>query len=146
MGVPFDLNHANPLTAAPPLARGDLFSTWQMGYKFFRVDLSVDEREWSFHLGSTGCISASAVRPPATECAQPDRMRVELKGDPLREVVRLDLESLAAAARAASYVVCTGDYAAVSACAPAYATTGLQLSTGACADAFCAGQRLWSLK
>ena len=34
LGVPFDLNHANPLTAAAPLDRGELFWSWQLGYKF----------------------------------------------------------------------------------------------------------------
>jgi uncharacterized repeat protein (TIGR04052 family) len=125
VGVPFDLNHANPLAAAAPLDRGEMFWNWQSGHKFLRADLAVAGHEWAFHLGSTGCSSASALRPPAQPCAQPNEMRIELKGDPLHGVVRLRLDSLIAAAQAASYVVCTGDYQVDPACRDAYAATGL---------------------
>ncbi|MGH8236460.1 MAG: MbnP family copper-binding protein [Steroidobacteraceae bacterium] len=126
VGVPFELNHANPLAAAAPLDRGDMFWNWQSGHKFLRADLAVAGHAWSFHLGSTGCSSASALRPPAQPCAQPNEMRIELKGNPLRDVVRLRLAPLIAAAQAANYVVCTGDYAHDPACRAAYAATGLQ--------------------
>jgi uncharacterized repeat protein (TIGR04052 family) len=126
VGVPFELNHSNPLAAAAPLDRGEMFWNWQSGHKFLRADLSVAGREWSFHLGSTGCSSASALRPPAQPCAQPNELRIELKGNPLRDVVRLRLEPLIAAAQSANYVVCTGDYEHDPACKDAYAATGLQ--------------------
>lgn len=145
LGVPFELNHANPLTAAPPLNRGELLWSWQTGYKFLRADLAIDGREWSFHLGSTGCASASALRPPAAPCARPNRMRVALEGEPLAGVIQLDLDALAAAARAASYVVCTGNYQHDPACAAPYAMTALDAASGACPDTRCAQQRLWRL-
>ena len=126
VGVPFELNHANPLTAAAPLDRGEMFWNWQSGHKFLRADLVVAGRDWSFHLGSTGCSSASALRPPAQPCAEPNAMRVELKGNPLRDVVRLQFSQLIAAAQWANYEVCTGDYAHDPACRDAYAATGLQ--------------------
>ena len=126
VGVPFELNHANPLTAPPPLERGEMFWNWQSGHKFLRADLAIADREWAFHVGSTGCSSASALRPPAQPCAQPNEMHVELKGDPLSGVVLLRLKPLVAAAQAANYVVCTGDYQVDPACKEAYATTGLQ--------------------
>jgi uncharacterized repeat protein (TIGR04052 family) len=126
VGVPFELNHSNPLTAAPPLDRGEMFWNWQSGHKFLRADLAVASREWSFHLGSTGCSSASALRPPAQPCTQPNEMRIELKGDPLRGVVRLRLEPLIAAAQSANYVVCTGNYEHDPACRDVHAATGLQ--------------------
>jgi uncharacterized repeat protein (TIGR04052 family) len=129
VGVPFALNHANPLTAAAPLDRGEMFWTWQSGYKFLRAD--------SFHLGSTGCSSSSALRPPQAPCAQPNRMRVELRGDPLHGVIRFQSPPLA---------TCTGNYAHDVACQEAYATTGLQPETGMCPDPYCAGQRLWVLE
>lgn len=146
IGVPFELNHGNPLAAAAPLDRGEMFWNWQSGHKFLRADLAVASHEWSFHLGSTGCSSASALRPPAQPCAQPNEMRIELKGDPLRNVVRLRLAPLIAAARAANDVVCTGDYAHDPACREAYATTGLQPETGTCSDDHCTQQRLWILQ
>jgi hypothetical protein len=64
-------------------------------------------------------------------------MRVELKGDPLRGIVRLRLEPLISAARAANYVVCTGEYEHEPACKAAYAATGLQPGVE---------QSLWILK
>lgn len=146
IGVPFELNHANPLTAGPPLDRGDMLWSWQSGHKFLRADLAVDGREWSFHLGSTGCSSASALRPPAAPCAQPNQMRVELRGDPLRQVVRLRLAPLLAAARAADYAICTGSYAHDPACTSAYASTGLSAQSGTCPDEYCTEQRLWALE
>jgi uncharacterized repeat protein (TIGR04052 family) len=137
VGVPFELNHSNPLTAAPPLDRGEMFWSWQSGHKFLRADLAVASHEWAFHLGSAACSSASALRPPAQPCAQPNAMRIELKGDPLSGVVRLQLQTLIAAAQAANYVVCTGDYLVEPACKEAYAATGLQPGTT---------QRLWELQ
>ena len=137
VGVPFELNHSNPLAAAAPLDRGEMFWNWQSGHKFLRADLAVAGREWSFHVGSTGCSSASALRPPAQPCALPNEMRIELKGNPLRDVVRLRLEPLIAAAQTANYVVCTGDYEHDPACKDAYAATGLQPGVS---------QSLWVLK
>lgn len=137
VGVPFELNHANPLAAAAPLDRGEMFWNWQSGHKFLRADLAVSGHEWSFHLGSTGCSSASALRPPAQPCAQPNEMRIELKGNPLRDGVRLRLDPLIAAAQTANYGVCTGDYEHDPACKDAYAATGLQPGVG---------QSLWVLK
>jgi uncharacterized repeat protein (TIGR04052 family) len=133
VGVPFALNHANPLTAAAPLNRGELFWTWQSGYKFLRADF--------FHLGSTGCSSASALRPPKEPCTQPNRVRVELRGDPLNGVVRFQLPAIVA-----NRVACTGNYAHDAACKEAYATTGLQPETGMCPDPYCARQHLWTLE
>lgn len=137
VGVPFALNHGNPLVAGAPLDRGEMFWNWQSGHKFLRADLAVAGHEWSFHLGSTGCSSASALRPPAQPCMQSNEMRVELKGDPLSGVVRLRLASLVAAAQSANYLVCTGDYLIDPACKDAYAATGL--SPGA-------QQSLWVLQ
>ena len=138
VGVPFELNHANPLTAPPPLDRGDLFWTWQTGYKFLRADFMLDGKEASFHLGSTGCSSASALRPPAAPCAQPNRLKIRLAGDPLQAVVRFHAGVLGAGA-------CTGNYAHDPACATGYASTGLEVHSGQCADEHCSTQKLWTL-
>ena len=143
--VPFALNHANPLTATAPLDRSELFWTWQAGHKFLRVDLLDAGREWSFHLGSTGCSSASALRPPAAPCAQPNVMRVEITGiDPLHQSIQLQLHEFVSSMRAAEHAICTGNYAHDPACADIFAKTGLQADTGACPNNRCEGQRLWS--
>jgi uncharacterized repeat protein (TIGR04052 family) len=152
VGVPFALNHANPLAAAAPLHRAELFWTWQSGYKFLRADLadgpgeagSEGARQWAFHLGSTGCVSASALRPPAAACAQPNLMTVQLRGfDPLRRGIGVNLDGLVAAMRAARHEICMGDYAGTPACAAVFALTGLDPLAGVCAGARCGSQRLF---
>jgi len=146
VGVPFALNHANPLTAPSPLDRADMFWAWQTGYKFLRVDVAIGGHDSVFHLGSTGCSSASALRPPVSPCAEPNSTRVELAGfDPKYSVIRLNLAPLVAALRTSSGVACTGEYAQVAACAAAYATTGLNIDTGHCDDDACSSQSLFEL-
>jgi uncharacterized repeat protein (TIGR04052 family) len=146
VGVPLELNHGNPLTAPAPLDRGDMFWAWQSGHKFLRADLAGDAHEWSFHLGSTGCSSASALRPPQHGCAQPNLIRVELEGEPLHSTVRLRVDRLAAAMRAADFITCTGDYARDPACTAPFTLTALRAESGTCAGASCGGQQLWTLE
>lgn len=146
IGVPFELNHGNPLTASAPLDRGDMVWAWQSGHKFLRVDLATEAREWSFHLGSTGCSSASALRPPQHPCARPNLIRVELAGDPLHWTIRLRVDRLVAAMRAADFVTCTGEYARDPACAAPFALTALRADSGTCAQASCREQQLWTLE
>jgi uncharacterized repeat protein (TIGR04052 family) len=132
LGVPFDLNHANVLQATAPLNRGDLFWTWQSGYKFLRLDVRSQNREHAFHLGSTGCSSASALRPPSQPCAQPNLIKIELRGlDPLKQPIVFNVNDLVTALNAADRP-CTGDYGQSTACAAAFATTGLDLASGRC--------------
>jgi uncharacterized repeat protein (TIGR04052 family) len=147
VGVPFDLNHANPLTAAAPLDRGELFWSWQLGYKFLRADLTDGEREWSFHLGSTGCVSASSVRPPSTPCARPNRIRVQIEDiDPLQAPILVRLDQLVTAMRTVDHAICTGDYAETPGCVEIFARTGLSVETGACPEDVCRTQRLFAPK
>lgn len=147
VGVPFDMNHADPLRAAAPLDRTDMFWAWQSGHKFLRVDLRDADRSWSFHLGSTGCSSASALRPPQSACAQPNTVIVELTGfDPTRQAVRVPIETWMEAMRLAGHETCTGGYAHNPACAAPYAATGLDLRMGRCAQASCAAQRMFEIE
>lgn len=84
LGVPFELNHLNPVIQPSPLNEPDMFWTWRNGYKFLRLDMrtgnqvgeSVDS--WAYHLGSVGCVSASAVRSPKEACAKPNLARFEM--------------------------------------------------------------------
>jgi uncharacterized repeat protein (TIGR04052 family) len=151
LGVPFDLNHANPLTAAAPLNHTDLFWNWNSGYKFMRLDLverrAEQHREWSFHLGSTGCSSVSALRPPALPCAQPNVVRVELRGfDPTQQPVLVQVNELVEALQATTAAACTGDYQHNPACADAYRRTGLNLASGDCSGGVCREQRLFGIE
>lgn len=150
VGVPFALNHGNALTAKAPLNRGDLFWAWSSGYKFLRLDLMASDaqyesRDWSFHLGSTGCSSASALRPPSAPCAQPNRMRVELLNfDPQQQSIALRLDTIVAAMAASEFKACTGDYQSKS-CVSVYALTGLNAG-GECPNGICAAQSLFAVK
>lgn len=78
LGVPAELNHQNPLTAVTPLNQADMFWNWQGGHKFFRLELQGTAQSWALHLGSTGCKSASVLRPPAQPCEQPNLAKVRL--------------------------------------------------------------------
>lgn len=78
LGVPFLLNHQNPLTAGIPLQQLDMHWAWQSGYKFFRLDLQGPQHDWSLHLGSSGCSSASVMRAPVQPCVAPNRVKVQL--------------------------------------------------------------------
>ncbi len=145
VGVPFTLNHVNLVTAAPPLDRGDLFWSWQTGYKFLRADLTDANREWSFHLGSTGCVSASAVRAPDQPCSRPNLIRVELRGfDPTKEPIRVRIDELFKSMSTLQSSVCTGDYEYDRGCADVISKTGLQASNGECMND-CRGQRLFTV-
>jgi uncharacterized repeat protein (TIGR04052 family) len=145
LGVPFEMNHADPLSAASPLNRGEMFWVWQSGYKFLRADLDDADRQWSFHLGSTGCVSASAVRPPRSPCSQPNTVTIELRGfDPTQRAIHVRVDEIIRAMRASDHRTCTGNYAQDPACAAGYGMTGLELNTGRCGANACEGQRLFT--
>ncbi len=140
LGVPFERNHANPLRAQPPLHLPSMFWTWQTGYKFLRLDLG---ERWSFHLGSTGCASASAARPPAQACRQPNRARVRLPMRPaLGAPIIVDLDALLAGIDVSGHPSCSDRYAERGSCGRLLAALGLDPATGQCADD-CAGQTVF---
>jgi uncharacterized repeat protein (TIGR04052 family) len=147
VAVPFELNHQNPLTAKAPLNRGELFWSWQSGYKFLRLELTDQEHAGAFHLGSTGCSSASALRPPTAACAQPNVIRVELNEfDPLSQGILVRLADIVAAIQQSNQVACTGDYEREPACVAAFAITGLDVRSGQCTgeSGICSSQRLFA--
>lgn len=77
VGVPFLINHQNPLIQASPLNDSSMFWVWRNGYKFIRWDMRSESGDsWSFHLGSVGCESAAMVRAPKKACAQPNLIPV----------------------------------------------------------------------
>lgn len=83
VGVPFPINHQNPLIQASPLNDSSMFWAWRNGYKFIRWDMQNDMGDsWSFHLGSIGCESAAMVRAPQKPCAQPNLISIEIMLSP----------------------------------------------------------------
>ena len=142
LGVPFERNHGNPLSATPPLNVPSMFWTWQSGYKFLRLDLG---NEWSFHLGSVGCISASAVRAPSGACRQPNLARIRLPSKAAQGgTVVVDLDALLAGIDTAAVDNCMDAYADRPACQRLLAALGLDAATGTCVDG-CGHQTLFKL-
>lgn len=140
LGIPFARNHGNPLHAEPPLDRPAMFWAWQSGHKFLRLDLG---NAWSFHLGSTGCLSASAVRPPQSECRRPNLARIRLPASVATDgQVDVDLGALIAAVDPMRDASCMGSYAKDDACRRVLAELGLDAQTGRCLDD-CRAQRVF---
>jgi uncharacterized repeat protein (TIGR04052 family) len=67
LGVPFEINHQNPVTQSSPLNDSSMFWAWRNGYKFIRWDMQNEMSE-----------SAAMVRAPAQECKFPNRIEVSL--------------------------------------------------------------------
>ncbi len=75
IGVPFELNHANPLTAIPPLDDPEMHWHWRSGYKFLRAGIRTADDGFWIHAGSTGCEGTVGA---ITGCRFPNRILVEL--------------------------------------------------------------------
>jgi len=92
VGVPFDLNHADPIRATPPLTESSMHWGWQGGYKFLRLDGRVGGRPFIAHLGSTGC---EGTIGHISSCARPNRPEITLPDFTLeRPGVFLELDRL----------------------------------------------------
>lgn len=95
LGVPFELNHANPLKASAPLDDSAMHWHWRSGYKFLRAGVETADDGFWFHLGSTACQGTTGN---ISGCLNPNRARVELTGfRPGRDRVVVDLGRLFAA-------------------------------------------------
>lgn len=94
LGIPFSLNHLNPLTQKSPLNIPSMFWGWRGGHKFMRVELGSKNDDWLFHLGATGCKALSPVRAPKEECLQPNRVVISLPFTQETTHIALDLSVL----------------------------------------------------
>ena len=89
VGVPFEQNHANPLTADAPLDDPAMHWHWRSGYKFIRAGVATTDDSFWIHVGSSGC--AGTVRN-VTGCRSPNRVAVTLdEFVPNQSVVAIDL-------------------------------------------------------
>jgi len=94
VGVPFELNHADPLQAAAPLNISAMHWHWRSGYKFLSAGVRNLEDGFWIHVGSTGC--EGTVRN-ISGCSAPNRIMVHLPDfDPATDVVAVDLQALLA--------------------------------------------------
>ena len=92
VGVPFSLNHANPLLAEAPLDDSAMHWHWRSGYKFLRAGVRTDNDSAWVHLGSTGCEGSVGN---ISDCRFPNRIEVKLNDfSPARDSVVVDLSAL----------------------------------------------------
>lgn len=89
VGVPFELNHADPLLAAPPLDDSTMHWHWRSGYKFLRAGLSAPGDSFYVHLGSAGCTGRIGA---ISNCDRPNRISVRIPDwtDDQPVLIRLD--------------------------------------------------------
>jgi len=131
LGIPFDLNHANPAEAVAPLNLGRLHWGWQAGYKFLRLEASASDGDFRFHLGSTGC---EGTIGHITSCARPNRAVVEVENFAPGKSIDIDLTTLvqtpAAHPKENDAVSCMSDIDSGS-CREPFRLIGLDLATGA---------------
>ena len=133
IGVPFDLNHADPLQADAPLGDAAMHWHWRAGYKFLRAGVSTPEDGFWIHLGSTGC---QGTVQNISGCRAPNRVSVSLEEFiPGQDVVEIDLASLVTSDDLADAVKtdCSSS-PAETACEAPFRALGLDLASGAVVD------------
>ena len=91
VGVPFDMNHLDPVTDPAPLQQSGMSWAWQFGYKFIKADGAVGGEGFNLHLGSTGCPGEAAEQPPTGPCVNPNLMEVKLEMDLADGVIVADV-------------------------------------------------------
>jgi len=92
IGVPFELNHANPLLADAPLDDSAMHWHWRSGYKFLRAGVTTTSDGFWLHLGSTAC---EGTVQNISACRSPNRVTVELAGfSPQNNRINIDLSAL----------------------------------------------------
>ncbi|MCG7530932.1 metallo-mystery pair system four-Cys motif protein [Psychrobium sp. MM17-31] len=92
IAVPFNLNHQNPLQAQGIFDNGNMFWTWQQGYKSLRLDLDNHAGEgWAYHIGAVGCNSPSAMRAPKQQCREPNHINVLVEQFDKNKAIKVDI-------------------------------------------------------
>ena len=92
VGVPFELNHANPLLAQAPLDDSAMHWHWLSGYKFLRAGVGTNTDGFWLHLGSTGC---EGTVQNISSCRFPNRVDIELSDfSPSEHRIAVDLTAL----------------------------------------------------
>jgi uncharacterized repeat protein (TIGR04052 family) len=94
IGVPFRINHENPLAAKPPLDDQDMHWHWRSGYKFLRAGVRTEDDGFWIHVGSAGC---EGTVGNITGCRFPNRIEVTLLDYVVgQHAVNVDLAALVA--------------------------------------------------
>ena len=129
VGVPFRLNHENPLTAQAPLDDPDMHWHWRSGYKFLRAGIRTDTDGFWIHTGSAAC---EGTVGNISDCRFPNRIQVDLPGFvPGQSIVNIDLAALVAdvALDDGTATDCSSGPPETSCTAP-FAALGLDFTTG----------------
>lgn len=131
IGVPEDLNHADPLTLPPPLDAGTMTWGWLYGYKFLKVELRQVVAEGVagvglLHLGSNGCTGVPGV--DEVECSLPNRAEIRLESfDVAADTAVVDVAALFAETDLGVESMC---HSVGEACPPMFDRVGVDLDTG----------------
>jgi uncharacterized repeat protein (TIGR04052 family) len=100
LGVPPGENFIDLTGAAPPLDVTGMFWTWQVGYKYVKLDGSSPAEggginPFFLHLGASACPGDNPQAPPSAACAEPNLASFELlEFSPITQRVVADLASL----------------------------------------------------
>ena len=153
MGVPFELNHQDTTMADAPLNIAAMWWNWQIGYKFARIDLltsNTDLAAYNIHLGSTGCTSPASVIAPDEPCSRPNIVEVAFdEFDFENEVIVADLAGFLSGIDLSENTPqppgCQSGFDDPE-CTAVFASFGLDLETGLCADDSCATQNFFTVR
>lgn len=129
VGVPFRINHENPLTAETPLDDPDMHWHWRSGYKFLRAGVATDNDGFWMHVGSAGC---EGTVGNITGCTFPNRIDVELRDFVVdKHAVNIDLGVLVSGTDLddGAPTDCSSG-PAEAACTAPFATLGIRFETG----------------
>ena len=128
LSVPFDRNHADPLSASAPLDDTTMHWHWRSGYKFLRAGVRTEDDGYWVHLGSAGC---EGTVQDITGCRFPNRVPVNLTDYRPGDTVVAELSFLSAAADLGDgEATDCASGPADAACGPVFAQLGLDHESG----------------
>jgi len=92
IGLPENINHDDPMRAAPPLSYTSMHWQWASGYKFLSAGIETESDGFWMHLGSSRCTGTIGK---IEGCKSSNRPAVSLTGfDPDVHIVAIDLAHL----------------------------------------------------
>jgi len=111
LGLPADINHAQPETAGLLSSQVSMSWGWLSGYRYLRMDLipvggvttaTSTANNWTVHLGATGCTNAAEnggvedrTAPPTSACTAPNLSEVTLSNfNPDSSKIAVDIAAL----------------------------------------------------
>lgn len=153
LGVPFELNHQDVAVASSPLNVPAMWWNWRGGYKFVRVDMMSKgdtPAPWFIHLGSTGCKADEMTSAPAAACARPNVAEIRLDDfNPATNTIVADLATLLTNVNLNESMpeppgcMSGPDDPDCGGLLPGF---GLEIATGACAEAGCPAQSFFRVE